>query len=233
MEPTASPAPIPQRRAFTSFANRDFRIFFFATSAAMMADNVEHVISYWVIFQKFHSAALGAFAVVSHWVPYLLFAAYTGALADRFDIRRLIQIGMLLFMGVSIGWGVMFLTDSTTQWKAMALLVVHGLAGVIWIPAAQVLIHRIVGAEQLPSAVRLNATGRYLAFLIGPAVGAGLLLLFGPVYGIFINALIYAPRYGRRTAPIAQARRVRRQSEDLQTCGRPCRWWGRIRYCCR
>ncbi len=161
----------------------------------MMADNVEHVISYWVIFQKFHSAALGAFAVVSHWLPYLLFAAYTGALADRFDIRRLIQIGMLLFMGVSIGWGVMFLTDSTTQWKAMALLVVHGLAGVIWIPAAQVLIHRIVGAEQLPSAVRLNATGRYLAFLIGPAVGAGLLLLFGPVYGIFINALIYAPMF--------------------------------------
>jgi MFS family permease len=195
MEPTASRALTPQRRAFTSFANRDFRIFFFATSAAMMADNVEHVISYWVIFQKFHSPALGAFAVVSHWVPFLLLAVYTGSLADRFDIRRLIQIGMLLFMGVSIGWGVMFLTDSTAQWKAMALLVVHGLAGVIWIPASQVLIHRIVGAEQLPSAVRLNATGRYLAFLIGPAVGAGLLLLIGPVYGIFINALIYAPMF--------------------------------------
>jgi MFS family permease len=161
----------------------------------MMADNIEHVISYWVIFQKFHSAALGAFAVISHWVPYLLFAAYTGGLADRFDIRRLIQIGMVMFMGVSIGWGVMFLTDSTAEWKAMALLVIHGLAGVIWIPSSQVLIHRIVGAEQLPSAVRLNATGRYLAFLLGPAVGAGLLLLFGPIYGIFINALIYAPMF--------------------------------------
>jgi MFS family permease len=184
---------MPKRTAFTSFANRDFRIYFFAGSAAMMADNIEHVISYWVIFQKFHSPALGAFAVVSHWAPYLLFAAYTGALADRFDIRRLIQIGMLLFMGVSIGWGVMFATDSTKQWKAMVLLVVHGLAGVIWMPAAQVLIHRIVGAELVPSAVRLNATGRYLAFLAGPAIGGVLLLLFGPVNGIFLNALIYAP----------------------------------------
>jgi MFS family permease len=133
--------------------------------------------------------------VVSHWAPYLAFAAYTGGLADRFDVRRLIQIGMIMFMGVSIGWGVMFLTDSTAQWKAMVLLLTHGLAGVIWIPAAQVLIHKIVGAEQLPSAVRLNATGRYLAFLVGPAVGSALLLLFGPVRGIFINALIYAPMF--------------------------------------
>lgn len=187
------PLPSPTGRAFASFANRDFQIFFFATSAAFMADNIEHVISYWVIFQKFHSPALGAFAVVSHWAPYLAFAAYTGALADRFDIRRLIQVGMLMFMAVSIGWGVMFATDSTKEWKAMVLLVIHGLAGVIWMPASQVLIHRIVGAEQLASAVRLNATGRYLAFLVGPAVGAGLLLAFGPIYGIFINALIYAP----------------------------------------
>jgi MFS family permease len=185
----------PKRVAFTSFANPDFRIYFLASSAAMMADNIEHVISYWVIFQKFHSPALGAFAVVSHWAPYLLFAAYTGALADRFDIRRLIQIGMLLFMAVSVGWGVMFATDSTEQWKAMVLLVIHGLAGVIWMPASQVLIHRIVGADLVASAVRLNATGRYLAFLLGPAVGAVLLQLFGPVNGILFNALIYAPMF--------------------------------------
>ena len=197
MEPQidASPAQAPKRIAFTSFANPDFRIYFFASSAAMMADNIEHVISYWVIFQKFHSPALGAFAVVSHWAPFLLLAAYTGGLADRFDIRRLIQVGMLLFMGVSIGWGVMFATDSTQQWKAMVLLVIHGLAGVIWMPASQVLIHRIVGAEQVPSAVRLNATGRYLAFLVGPAVGGLLIRAFGPINGIFINALIYVPMF--------------------------------------
>jgi MFS family permease len=183
----------------------------------MMADNIEHVISYWQIWQKFHSPALGAFAVVSHWLPYLLFAAYSGALADRFDIRRLIQIGMLMFMGVSIGWGIMFLTDSVAMWKAMALLIIHGLAGVIWIPASQVLIHRIVNVEQLPSAVRLTATGRYMAFLVGPVVGDGLLLAFGPAYGIFINALIYAPMlvwlisapYGPQTSAARQSQSIR------------------------
>jgi MFS family permease len=192
---SASPTAAPGHRAFTSFSNRDFRIYFFSATAAMMADNVEHVISYWVMFQKFHSPALGAFAVVSHWVPFLLLAGYTGSLADRFDIRRLIQVGMILFIGVSVCWGWMFLTDSPAIWKAMVLLTVHGIAGVIWTPAAQVLIHQIVTPEQLPSAVRLGATSRYLGSLAGPAVGAGLLLAFGPAYGIFINALIYVPMF--------------------------------------
>jgi MFS family permease len=184
-----------KHRAFTSFANADFRIYFFAATAAMMADNIEHVISYWVLFQRFHSPALGGFAVISHWVPYLFLAGFSGGLADRFDIRRLIQIGMLLFMAVSVSWGLMFLTRSETLWMAMLLLVMHGLAGVIWMPASQVLIHQIVTLEQLPSAVRINATGRYLGFLVGPAVGAGLLLAFGPAWGILVNALIYAPLF--------------------------------------
>jgi MFS family permease len=205
---TVSPTPAPEHRAFTSFSNADFRIYLLSATAAMMADNIEHVISYWVIFQKFQSPALGGFAVVSHWVPYLLFAGFSGALADRFDIRRLIQTGMLMLLGVSVCWGLLFMTDSVTLWKAMALLVIHGIAGVIWIPASQVLIHQIVGQEQLASAVRLGATGRYLGFLVGPAVGGALLLGLGPARGIFVNALIYLPMaiwlirapYGRAAA---------------------------------
>jgi MFS family permease len=182
-------------RAFALFANGDYRIFLITATAAMMADNIEHVISYWVMFQKFRSPALGAFAVVSHWVPYLFFGAFSGRLADRFDIRRLIQAGMLLFVCVSIGWGIMFMTDTSAVWKVMVLLVIHGLAGVLWIPASQVLIHRIVTVEQLPSAVRIFVTGRYLGFLVGPIVGDALLQIFGASVGICINALIYIPLF--------------------------------------
>jgi len=83
----------PALRAFSSFSTAIFEFISSPSTAAIMADNVEHVISYWVIFQKFHSPALAGFAVISHWVPFLFFAAFSGALADRFDVRRLIQIG--------------------------------------------------------------------------------------------------------------------------------------------
>jgi MFS family permease len=145
-----------------------------------------------VIFKKFESTWLGGFAVISHWLPFLLLSIPSGALSDRFDTRRVIQIAMVIFASVSIAWGVLFYTDTLEIWHACVLLVIHGLAGVLWNPATQLLLYDMVGPAQLPSAVRLVATARNLGMLAGPAVGTALLAL-GPSTGIFINALIYVP----------------------------------------
>ena len=75
-----------------------------------------------MVFQKFHSPALGGFAVISHWLPFLLFSVYSGALADRFDPRRIIQIGMVLFMLCSLAWGVLFVTGTLQLWHAVVHL---------------------------------------------------------------------------------------------------------------
>jgi len=176
----------------------------------MMADSIEHVISYWIIFQKFQSPTLGGIAVLTHWLPFLLFSVYSGALADRFDPRRIIQFGMVLFMLVSLAWGVLFLTDTLEVWHAAVLLTIHGFAGVFWLPAAQLLVHDIVGPQQLQSAVRLSSTSRQLGLLLGPAIGGALLLAMGPAWGIIANAFIYLPLvwwlwkapYGVRSAQV-------------------------------
>jgi MFS family permease len=194
-ERAAGHVPAAKHVSFAALQHRSFRYFFIGNATAMMADNCEHVISYWVMFQKFHSPELGGFAVISHWVPYLLLSGYAGALATRIDARRMIQLGMLMFMAVSIGWGVLIATGTLRVWEAMTLLCIHGLAGVLWNTPAQLLIHDIVGQEQLPSAVRLGATSRYVGTLLGPAVGNGLMLLLGPALGIFCNALIYLPMF--------------------------------------
>jgi MFS family permease len=186
----APPAPPV---AFAALRNPGFRVFVSTFMLTMMADNIEHVISYWVAFQKFHSSALGGFAVISHWLPYLLFSVAVGGLNDRLDSRRLIQIGAVMFAFVSIAWGYLFLTDSLQIWEAMVLLVLHGCAGVFWNTSSQVLLYDIVGPELIQSAVRLNATARYLGVLVGPAVGSLLLRTLGPTKGIFVNAAFYLP----------------------------------------
>jgi len=189
-DPQAAAAP---HQSFAALRHPGYRVYFIGSALAMMADSIEHVISYWIIFQKFHSPALGGFAMLSHWLPFLFFSVYSGALGDRFDPRRIIQLGMLCFMAASIGWGLLFLTGTLEMWHAMALLVLHGFAGVLWHPSAQLFIHDIVGTANLQSAVRLGATSRYLGLLFGPAVGGAFLLAFGPAYGLLANALIYLP----------------------------------------
>src|SRR3954464_4269235 len=113
MTTAAAAAPAPS----SALRTPGFRTFLLTFMLAMMADNIEHVISYWVVFQKFHSAALGGFAVVSHWLPYLVFSVAVGALNDRLDSRRIIQAGGVLFALVSAGWGYFFLTDSLQMWQ--------------------------------------------------------------------------------------------------------------------
>ena len=190
---TAATHPADKPPAFAAFRIGGYRAHFATYVLAMMADSIEHVISYWVAFQKFHSPALGGFAVLSHWLPFLAFSVSVGALNDRFDSRRIIQAGMALFVTASIGWGYFFVTDSLTIGAAMLLLVVHGCAGVLWQTSSQMLLHDIVGPAALASAVRLNATARYLGVLVGPAVGGLIMLTLGPTRGIFLNTVFYLP----------------------------------------
>jgi MFS family permease len=74
-----------------------------------------------------------------------------------------------------------------------------------------------VPAQDLPSAVRLNATARTLGVLVGPAVGGAIMLTVGPRWGLVLNAFIflpavlwlwkapYGPKFRREAAPPPRA----------------------------
>ncbi len=130
-----APSPAGSPRAFAALRVPGYGIYLFGSALAMTADSIEHVISYWIVFQKFQSPALGGYAVISHWLPFLFFSVSAGALADRFDPRRIIQAGMLLFIACSLGWGVLFMTDALALWHAVGLFSLHGIDGVLWGPA--------------------------------------------------------------------------------------------------
>jgi len=225
--PRTAAATAPVKQSFAALRHAGFRAQFITYVLAMMADNIEHVISYWVVFQKFQSPALAGFAVVSHWLPFLLFSVAAGALADRLDPRRIIQCGMMLFIVASLGWGYFFITDTLQMWHAMVLLVIHGCAGVLWQSPNQLLLYDIVGPADLSSAVRLNATARYLGVLVGPAVGGAIMLALGPSLGILVNTVFYlplvvwlvnapyGPRFRKGVAPLRRA--VRGLADIVQT----------------
>jgi MFS family permease len=193
-ETGAAPAAAKQAApSFGALRHPAYRAYFLTSALAMMGDNIEHVISYWMLYERFRSPALGGIAILTHWLPFLLFSVHAGALADRFDCRRIIQAGAVLFAAVSIAWAVLFATGTIEVWHAVVLLTLHGFAGVLWSPAGQLLVHDIVGREHLQSAVRLNATARNLGLLLGPAVGGALLLALPPALGLLVNVLAYLP----------------------------------------
>ncbi|MGO4690515.1 MFS transporter [Glaciibacter sp. 2TAF33] len=185
----------PASVRFAGLRDKPTRTYIGFGMLGMMGDNIEHVITYWVMWQMFHSPLLAGFAVVSHWLPHLFLSVWFGSLADRYDCRRIIQAAQATFMAVSVGWGVLFVTGTLQPWHCCVLLVLHGLASATWHPAEQMLLHDFASPDNLPSAVRLNSTGRSLGMLLGPLVGAVLLVTAGPDIGIFINVLAFVPMF--------------------------------------
>jgi MFS family permease len=178
---------------FGALRARWYKSYLTGGSLLMAGDNAEHAITYLVMWQLFESPLLAGFAVVSHWLPHLLFSIPFGTLADRFDCRRIIQISCGLFVVASLTWGVLLLNEALQPWHCVVLLLVHGFASALWHPANQVMLYDMVGEKDLPSAVRLMATGLSLGMLVGPAAGAALLFTIGPAWGMFVNALFYVP----------------------------------------
>ena len=145
---------------FAALRNPTCRVYLGGAALAMMGDNIEHVITYWVVWEKFHSAALTGFEVISHWLPFLLLSLYFGGARRPLRLPQLIQASQVLFMVVSITWGILFATGTLTVWNACILLVLHGMAGRLWGPRRAAHAHDFVGPAELPSAIRLNSTVR-------------------------------------------------------------------------
>ena len=49
----------PGQPSFAALRHPGYRSYFACSALSMMADSIEHVISYWIIFEKFRSPALG------------------------------------------------------------------------------------------------------------------------------------------------------------------------------
>ena len=176
---------------FAALKVRHYKGYLVGGSLAMAGDHTEHAISYFVMWHLFHSPLLAGFAVISHWVPHLFFGVLFGGLAERYDCRRIIQIAQGMFMLASLLWAVLILTNSLQAWMCVPLLLLHGFASALWHPADQLMLYDIAGPKDLPSAVRLMATGLSLGQLVGPALAA--FVLGAPGIGMLLNLLFYVP----------------------------------------
>jgi len=188
-------APVRPIR-FAALQVPTFRGYWVTSWISSTGDGMENVIRGLLIVQLVGLSAapfwLGMM-VFAHWIPFTLFSLYGGALADRYDNRKVQIVAQVLLMTAAFGVAAATLTGSVTQWWIFGLLLVHGFAGAIGGPAQQTLIHSIVGRDRLLSAVSLNSTARQLSQVVGPAIAGFVYLQFGPGWGFFVNGLTFVP----------------------------------------
>ncbi len=148
----------------------------------------------WQVYALSGSAAqLGVLGLV-RFVPQLMASLYAGAIADRYDRRRIVMVAQSVPAVCTTGLLAATVTGTISLPIIYALVMLIGLGNAFEAPARQALLPSVVHEDTFQNAVTVSSTIQSLAFITGPGI-AGLLIQFGGVpsaYAVNVGLIIIA-----------------------------------------
>lgn len=177
--------------ALSAFRHPGYGEYYVAQFISNIGNHVQGVAQAWLIYRLTGSPELLGLVAFVNQLPFLLLGPFAGAIADRFDRRRI----MLITHALSLGLAGLLATSTAAGWvtpaQILAVAALSGIVAAIDIPTRQALLREIVGLNDLPRAVALNLSMLNAARMIGPAIGSGLILWIGEGGCFLINGLSY------------------------------------------
>jgi MFS family permease len=179
-------------RTFASLRrHRNYRLFFTGQMISVSGTWMQNVALAWLVVELTHSPiAVGALAFC-RFIPFTIFGLFAGVVADRIDNRRLVIGTQATSMGFAAVLAVLVLTGSETLWLVYALAFLSSTALVFDAPGRQALTFQMVGRQELPNAVALNASLFNGSRVVGPALAGVIIAAFGVGVCFAINAISF------------------------------------------
>jgi MFS family permease len=180
------------RATFSSLHNRNFRLYFIGQTISVSGTWMQRFAQAWLILGLTHNngVALGVEAGLQ-FLPMLLFGAWGGVLADRFDKRRLLYATQVAAGLLALGLGCVVAFGTPTVAIVYVFSVLLGFVNVVDNPARQTFVMEMVGRKELPNAVALNSVVMNSSRVVGPAVGGIVVAAVGLAPCFFFNAASY------------------------------------------
>lgn len=136
-------------------------------------------------------SALGA-VLAAHTVPMIALLLWGGVLSDRFPRTVVLQLSNVASAVTQGLIAVLVITGTAELWMLVALSVVHGAVSAIAFPAMASMVAQLVPREQLQPANALLSLTRNGLTVIGPTVGALLVVTVGPGWALAFDAATWA-----------------------------------------
>ncbi|MDA1349037.1 MAG: MFS transporter [Chloroflexi bacterium] len=194
---TASTRPsvaIPVQRGFlqtfSSLRNTPFLFLWLGMLAMMGSIQMQMVARGYLVYDITDSATLLGLVSAGSALPILGLSLVGGAIADRVERKRVIQITQMLNATMALLVGLAIFADKIEWYHLMAASVFQGAIWAFLMPARQALIPQLVGKEQLSNAIALNAAGMSLMTLLSPAIAGVLYAQTGPDVVYFVIAAL-------------------------------------------
>jgi MFS family permease len=187
MSESAAVEPI-RLGTFRSLRHRNYRLFFISSSVTNIGTWVQRVAQDWLVLQLTHSGTDLGLVTGLQFLPALFLSLQGGAIADRFDKRKVLILTNLAGGFFALVLGLLAQFGSVQRWHVYALAFALGVASAIDGPVRQSFVGEMVGYEDLPNAVSLNSANFNAGRLIGPGLSGLLINAFGTGPSFLINA---------------------------------------------
>ncbi|MDO5721801.1 MAG: MFS transporter [Actinomycetaceae bacterium] len=181
---------------FTSFKHFNYRLWFFSNVVAATGMWMQRVAQDWLVLTVLTDDSGTALGITTalQFLPILFLSPWAGVIADRLNLRRIIQATQVANVLTALILGVLVLTDTAQLWHVYLLALISGISSTIESPARQTFVSELVPSESLPNAVALNSAAFNVARLLGPAISGLVIAAVGPGWVFIVNtALFFAP----------------------------------------
>jgi MFS family permease len=162
-------------QTFRSFAYRNFRLFFTGMAISMTGTWVQQVAQVWLVLDLGGNGVELGITTALQFAPVLLFGAWAGVLADRFEKRRILFVTQTLALLFALALGVLALSGGATLTSVWALAFALGCVTAADNPARRAFVTDLVPTDDIPNAVGLNSAVMTASRIVGPAI-AGVLI---------------------------------------------------------
>jgi len=167
-------------RTFVSLRrHRNYRLYFMGQVISLSGTWMQNVALAWLVIRLTHSPVAVGLLAFFRFVPFTIFSLPAGVFADRFDNRRTVMLMQAVSMAISAALAVLVLTGHAVLWEVYVLAVLAGAANVFDAPNRHALTFQMVGRDELPNAVALNASLFNGSRVVGPAIGGVVIAAFG------------------------------------------------------
>ena len=177
---------------FASLRVRNYRLFASGQVVSLVGTWMQRVAQDWLVLELSGGSplALGVAAALQ-FGPTLLLSLWGGAIADRYDKRRLlfaIQVGL---GACALVLGLLDVTGAVTLTQVYVLCVVLGVFSALDAPVRQSFAGEMVGPSGLTNAVALNSMTFNVARIVGPAVAGLMIAAVGTGWVFLANAVTF------------------------------------------
>ncbi len=132
-----------------------------------------------------------ALAFLIRMLPRLLFGMFVGALADRFDRRRIWLASLLILSVMYFGLTALVALTEIQYWQLLAFVFVAGTVWSVEFPTRRAMIADVVGPNRVGRAVGLDWSTDSVVRIPGPLIGAGFLQAFGAEWAYLFTACVF------------------------------------------